>query len=775
MFFKNQKIQKVITTLVLIAIIASPLFIAPKKAHAFLGFGDIVVDIITGIKTAISAAVDLYEKKITVKNELRFVLNQIAKSVARKALTELTKGTVNWINSGFHGKPLFLENPDSFFRDITKFEIRNLVDIFGRDPLRFPYGRQVSLNFIDAYKRQLDVNAAYSLSNVIRDEAYLSNYRNNFNIGGWNGLFLHTQYPQNNAIGFQMLANEELARRIDAGPTPNNEIGKVQDLLQQGQGFLSPQVCRSNPSLVQNPYNPPTFEFDEDPPIADNYKTTVSRKDPASGLYVQETTVDPKYFLDQSAYNSRKGIAQVAWTNQNTCTGGWANTTPGYVAASQVTRALGSNFSQTELGAALGGSLSAIFDALLNKLVNPGGGLNALASKRNALPENEDNWDYLGNTLGSPDDNPNRDIFSGPDQEIILQEFKDDVQRGITDTKAELALLDNPNSTNYGAIQMLSAIWPRVRQLDLCLPGPNYGWEGRLNDEMSRASVKIQEKVGDENSKKSAAATLILKELQFAASFFKDWVRTKIMQTLPSSILFLDAIDETEMFDQQIIEITDSKRFKAQALARLEAIAGALSAFTTQPTSDTPAEKDLIKIKKQYNLILYQISNPDTLEESKAQLDALKDKLASLNKMVNRCATERVSNGWNIPAGEWSDPDGRASFRIGTTGSEAEQFCILPIAGGYTHEMFINKSPTYPEIPLLNTKVKVRLSGTRDLNFDIKLSCNTIFRSYTIDYKGNIPGEIKIIEPPPPPNDTGDDLTGEEPPPGDGCGAGACL
>src|SRR3989338_1144931 len=309
MFFKNQKIQKVITTLVLIAIIASPLFIAPKKAHAFLGFGDIVVDIITEIKTAISAAVDLYEKKITVKNELRFVLNQIAKSVARKALTELTKGTVNWINSGFHGKPLFLENPDSFFRDITKFEIRNLVDIFGRDPLRFPYGRQVSLNFIDAYKRQLDVNAAYSLSNVIRDEAYLSNYRNNFNIGGWNGFLLHTQYPQNNAIGFMMVADEILARQLDSTPAADSPIVKIKQGLQQGLGFLSQEACSTNPDLKIDPYNPPTFKFDD----------ALAGPFPNRAAFDDEDAFQDAYNGYLTHYNATKAGAETAWRRQNTC------------------------------------------------------------------------------------------------------------------------------------------------------------------------------------------------------------------------------------------------------------------------------------------------------------------------------------------------------------------------------------------------------------------------------------------------------------------------
>jgi len=64
----------------------------------------------------------------------------------------MTKSVTNWINSGFHGAPLFLENPGSFFQDIGKYEIKNLVDEFGYDPNRFPFGQAFALNTINAYK-----------------------------------------------------------------------------------------------------------------------------------------------------------------------------------------------------------------------------------------------------------------------------------------------------------------------------------------------------------------------------------------------------------------------------------------------------------------------------------------------------------------------------------------------------------------------------------------------------------------------------------------------
>ncbi len=805
MIFRNQKIQKFITAIILVAVIGSPLLV-PKKAEAGI-FGDIWAAI-TAASTKATAVIKAIELKLATKKWLKDVLNEISKAVARRVLPRMTESTINWINSGFQGAPLFLENPDSFFNNIVKYEIRNLVGVFGYDSRRFPYGRQSSLNFINAYKRQLDVNAAYSLSSVIRDAAYLRNYRSNFNIGGWNGFLLHTQYPQNNAIGFQMLATEELARRINADPAASNEIGKVKSLLQQGQGFLSPQVCSTNKSLVQNPYNPPTFKFT--PPDG----LVPPEKPPGLGPQFQTAweEYERKYNDYETRYAAARDAAKATWTNQNTCTGQWITITPGAVVASQITNTLNLPTDQTKWAGIFGGSLSAILDSLFAKLFNSG--LNALASKRNPPPDNPDNWDYLGNTLGSPascnpyDDSP----FGGPDEEIVLGEFRTVVEQGISATQEELRLLDNPNSIQYGAVQYLSAIWPKVRDLDICLPGPNLGWEERLDDELGRASNKIQEKMNDKNAEKASQATLVFKELKFAVSFFKDWMRTKTLFSLPSASEFLDAIKETETFDEQIREITNVKRSRLEALARLMAISGRLNSaeFTVQPESGTLAEKNLISLRKQYDAIRYSISNTSTLNEAGARLGSLQDKLTKVNELVNKCVSERQEKGWNIPTrtgnppSSWNDSTGESSilrrdnnsgfFASGTTyfgryfypspsfggwtssaslqvraGTEKEQFCSRPISGGYTHDVFINPNdPTpggtnveYKQLPLVNTMAKTKNAGT----FWIILSCNIIFRSSPIDYKGNIPGKMEINEPPPSPDDTGESGSTDAPPP----------
>ena len=130
-------------------------------------------------------------------------------------LQQMTKSVVNWINTGNWGNPLFVTNPQSFFKDIAKSEIKNIVSIFGYDSRRFPFGKDFALNLINSYKTQLATNAEYTLNKAITDPVLLRAYQNDFNVGGWNGFLVNTQYPQNNYIGFNMIATEQIARKLE--------------------------------------------------------------------------------------------------------------------------------------------------------------------------------------------------------------------------------------------------------------------------------------------------------------------------------------------------------------------------------------------------------------------------------------------------------------------------------------------------------------------------------------------------------------------------------
>ncbi len=791
------KTVKIISIFLIISIlIPTVLFSVPKKTNAFWGIFDFGVDtdpLNASINAegaaagTLNAGTNLSQLGLKLKDVAKEVLKEVAMAIARKALQEMTKSTINWINGGFHGQPLFLENPESFFKDIAKYEVKTLVDQFGYDSLKYPFGKAFALNTINSYKRTLDDNASYSLSNVINDPVVLRNYQTNFNYGGWNAFLINTQYPQNNYLGFQIVANEELARRIEG--TGQTAAGKVQALLQQGQGFLSPQTCPSNPNYNngKNEWQQPSFNEAE---------------------YVKEHPYDPSTQESRDKWTLELAKARAEWAKTNTCPGGLVNTTPGTVVADQIKINLGSGVRQRELAAAMGNSISAIVDALLDKFLTEG--LNSLASNVNSSPKTDD-WSYNGLTLGGPGEGGTNTTWDlGPDELVILSEFKK-ILRGktivtitdangtettkeeigntgngtyipgdIANTENELALIDNTYAKKPlignpppGIIQMLSTIWPKARELDICIPGPDIGWENRLEDEKNKGDERIQGASSGGSESQRTKGNEALKELKFAVDFFNDWIHNKIMLELPSSVLYMDAVEKTKTLTQQSDELMNKKQLKIQVLARLRSINAALDAITVQPATDSGQEKALISLWKQYKAAKINISNSITLANTKNELDTAEDQLADLNNLIIECNAERKAKGWGLPGG-WN------SSLVSTTktptitpaiiaelggippNSEQAIFCNLPVIGGYTHGTFINSAGvTSPEIPMVNAKKILKykiitigsflgggLTGNpyKTAYVNIKLSCSNIFNANILDYKGKLPGPTTIIE-----------------------------
>lgn len=734
---RNKTIKFISSLLIIFILVPAILLSIPKQAEALTTF-DIPHTAVSSVNAGTSAGnltVNSSSLGLKIKEAALEIGRQILMTIAKKFLQEMTKSTINWINNGFHGNPLYLENSDSFFKDIAKSEIKTFIDLIGYDRLRQPFGKDFALNTIGAYKKQFADNASYTLSNAIKDPVLLKSYREDFNTGGWNGFLINTQYPQNNYIGYQMVATEELARKLQG--TVQTAAQKVQTTLQQGMGFLSPKICPSNSKYnnAKNEFQQPRWdqaEFEENWPG-----------------YVYEPTCEGKgtdecqeAWDDYNAkYDADLAKAKTDWEKDNTCPGGLVATTPGSVVANQVTNAMGSQFRKTELAGALGTSISAITDAFINHFMQKG--LNALSSTVNPPSETSDNWDYFGNTLGSSSDSTRESWDSGPDEEIVLDKFKKGVDDDIDLTNRELKLIDNEELAAPGITQLMGSIWPKTRELDICIPGPDLGWIERLTKEMNRNAQKLQEKANQDDPEKAASAQLAYNELQYAVNFFKDWIDNKMLTELPNSVIYMDAVDEIKDLSQQSNELIDRRRAKTQALARLQSIKVSLAAFSIQPEPGSSEEKVLIALKKQYNAVRDTVSNIATVENTRNELALINEKLIRLNGLVTQCAGERQAAGWSNPGG-W-----RSTFN--NSSNEKALFCDIPIKGGFNHESFKGPDTARPRLPMVNARDVFSwprfggLLGTRRVN--IELSCNIIFKSNPLDYKGNLPGLNTVFEP----------------------------
>jgi hypothetical protein len=425
---KKVDIKKLVLSVLIVSIIIpTVLFSNPKKASATVP----VADWLNTTFHAIASAAGVSNSGLHLEDFAKTVLKEVIISIEKKLLQQLTQSTVNWINSGFSGSPLFVQNPDSFFGDIGKSEIKSLTNEIGYDPNRYPFGQGFILNVINSYKTTSAMDAQYSLSKVVNDPTLLNNYRTNFATGGWNGFLINTMYPQNNYMGFQMTETDLLAQKLQG--VVQNTTQKVQKTLEQGNGFLSPKTCSTNPNYntMNNEFNPPTFngtqaqaDLANSIPDCDPQPSCSNQADidafyandsqaldngmvpdcipqpPCSNQAEIDSVLDSmqtSYDKAQTAFNDPHGT--------NYCppradgSSGLVATTPGSVVASQITNAMGSTFRQSELGAALGNSIGAILDSLMNHFLNEG--LSAMSSVVAGTPPAPDNWSYQGQTLGA--------------------------------------------------------------------------------------------------------------------------------------------------------------------------------------------------------------------------------------------------------------------------------------------------------------------------------------------------------------------------------------
>jgi len=450
---KKEKIVKLISFIFIIIVIPTVLFSQPQKANAgwpvidWFAAPNNVSQTITGAQTAGSTTVSAGANTVTAgtttstaassglvaiydSQDLMIDVQRVGKEILRQALiaighqllNQITQSTVNWINSGFHGSPLFVQNPSQFFGNIGEAEVKNIVNQVGYDA-RQPFGKSYALNLIQQYKNTSQMDMQSSLSKVINDPVLLNNYQNNFNTGGWNAFLVNTQYPQNNYWGYTMLVNGQTASKLTANGnnTSPNLIQKATSMLSQGNGFLSPTTCPSNPAYntMSNEFDPPTFNYDTTPGH-DDYDTDVPACIPDTTFNPDGTTTDTGKCLNQDAitlgqakYDRNYSYAQNTWAQTNTCTD--ANnksalkvTTPGAVVSSQITQALGLSGKAGTMDAALGNSISAILNAFMNHFLQEG--LSGLSQAVQSIPS-PDTWTYNGQSLSNTTTTPKNQLI----------------------------------------------------------------------------------------------------------------------------------------------------------------------------------------------------------------------------------------------------------------------------------------------------------------------------------------------------------------------------
>lgn len=475
-------------------------------------------------KTALDA-----KKKADEKEFREGCLNGIATTLAKNQLTAMTKYTMNWINSGFNGDPLYVRNVQSYTDSITTELLRKEVELF-KDPANsaaYPYGRDYAAGQINAYKSAKDAYGALKqdLTAYLPSGVTLEQFSNG-EFFSWDSYLAQTSRCSNNPLCFTLQATENQSQKQEA----RKEEAKAE--IARGGGVLDQKKCVE--------WSKPETKNDDKQQCIDNYNAELDSK--------LGDCLDPGKAACEAELESRySGLIASCTTNTTyapECIK-FETVTPGSVIKAKIDTYTNSPERQIELAKTLNDALNALFSALINKFETQG--LAGLKSKNGSGLDSVSGGfgsnsivDSLGNTVSSTnvfdDDRNNRvnqsfdisrdlgnkyiqatktgswdadtntpELLPGigtKDQYYVVStagdtklftgthhwdvgdkvyfdgvSWRDGVPKYIIESRGVFQLQKDYLISIKKTVAMLPQVVPKLAELDYCIPGPNTNWE----------------------------------------------------------------------------------------------------------------------------------------------------------------------------------------------------------------------------------------------------------------------------------------------------------
>lgn len=380
-------------------------------------------------------------------------LNAVAYAVSKNMLQQVTSRTLNWINTGLSGNPLYVRDTDSFLKNIRDDKINSFLQavpnsdpIFG-NALRSAITQQVT-GYTDGRIDQV--------MNTPEGRSYQS-FQEDFTQGGWTA-FLN---PKNNALSAYYNAVDSVTSQI--GKAQQN----VKDELVQGNGFLSMKKCAEWSDGI----NQTAVKTDCTSQYADQKKAELT--------VCSEKTAILKDSCIQSVNTKYNTLTESCVATTSNVEGAVASclryetVTPGSVIAAQAATVTTTNVRQLEQADQINEVLGSFFDQLLTKLFSDGlggltgsgiamGGTNVVLDS-NGMPIQSVNLTSAEKAFGY------QSINGGFNGEFDIS--RPQQLRAIIKTQ-----IDFINRTKDSQMAM-SRIIPTLGKLDYCVPGPNPSWK----------------------------------------------------------------------------------------------------------------------------------------------------------------------------------------------------------------------------------------------------------------------------------------------------------
>ncbi len=162
------------------------------------------------------------------------ITNQIAIRLARVMARNISNSIVNWINKDFNGKPSFVTDFKGLAADTADTVIGNFI--YGSDlkNLCEPFSFKVRLALATKYQQPPDEEVRCRVTDIAKNA---SNFVKSNGGVGWNHWLEITTQPQNNEYGAYLIADSQLAQKIQ------QEMDIKNQELAWGNGFMGVHVC----------------------------------------------------------------------------------------------------------------------------------------------------------------------------------------------------------------------------------------------------------------------------------------------------------------------------------------------------------------------------------------------------------------------------------------------------------------------------------------------------------------------------------------------------
>lgn len=252
LFSRAQTFKKSLAGLfVMLTLVGSGTLMMPKPAQALLpglAGAQIVLDPNNLIKNTITAAQEAASTGLLSALHLKeFTLDGIAWSLAKKVLAQSVASVVDWINSGFNGKPAFITDYDKYFLNAADQVAGDFIaeSNFAQlcQPLQMPVRFILDLSYRQArdYRERSQCTLSSAAGNV---ENFLNG---DFKQGGWNQWFSIVSNPANNIYGAVAIGRDAEQNSVENA----KEIAKTEAII--GQGFMSVKNCDGGKCVIVTP------------------------------------------------------------------------------------------------------------------------------------------------------------------------------------------------------------------------------------------------------------------------------------------------------------------------------------------------------------------------------------------------------------------------------------------------------------------------------------------------------------------------------------------